>query len=323
MFRVFVPTIVVLLTLLALGGVATAQSPACAPGVAVPTGASAGLIQDCETLLSIKDELRGSADLNWSPSLSINRWTGVRLGGTPQRVTIVKLQKTSLDGRIPAGIGRLDKLVDLWLYVNDLSGPLPAELGGLSNLETLMLANNSLSGQIPLELNNLSLERLWLKGNNFTGCVPHNLALAPDNDLSGVNLPTCSATGEPTPSPTPPPATPTPGPAESLSDMVKRVRPSVVKVVWPFIGDIFLSIGSGIIVETGEDGSAHLLTNYHVVDELGDEVHVLVHSTTRTGIKRKSSLGTPGATLRCCAYAAASSRQSSSWTPTSSTPETK
>ncbi len=133
---------------------------------------------------------------------------------TPQRG--FGLRSGNLDGRIPAGIGRLDKLVDLWLYVNEMSAPLPAELGDLSSLKTLMLANNSLSGQIPLKLNNLSLDRLWLKGNSFTGCVPHKLAQVPDNDLSGVNLPTCSATVEPGP---------TPGSTESLSDMVKRVRP--------------------------------------------------------------------------------------------------
>ena len=136
------------------------------------------------------------------------------------------MRSGNLDGRIPAGRGRLDKLVDLWLYVNELSGPLPAELGDLSSLKTLMLANNSLSGQIPLELNNLSLDRLWLKGNSFPGCVPHKLAQVPDNDLSGVNLPTCSATVEPGP---------TPGSTESLSDMVKRVRPAVVKV-WSLVG---------------------------------------------------------------------------------------
>ena len=69
--------------------------------------------------------------------------------------------------------------MDLWLYINELSGPLPAELGNLSDLETLMLANNNLSGQIPEALNDLTLNRLWLKGNNFTGCVPYNLTLVP------------------------------------------------------------------------------------------------------------------------------------------------
>ena len=198
-----------------------AQLPDCVSGGAVP--ANAGLVKDCETLLNLMDDLRGSASLNWSETTPIGSWTGVRLGGSPQRVTIVKLQKGGLNGSIPAEIGSLDKLVDLWLYINELSGPLPAELSNLSDLETLMLANNNLSGQIPEALNDLTLNRLWLKGNNFTGCVPYNLTLVPDNDLSRVSLPACAPPGDTPPTPTrtpqpgatPVPSTPTPGPPPS------------------------------------------------------------------------------------------------------------
>ena len=105
-----------------------AQLPDCVSGGAVPAG-NADLVKDCETLLNLMDDLRGSASLNWSETTPIGSWTGVRLGGSPQRVTIVKLQKRGLNGSIPAEIGSLDKLVDLWLYINELSGPLPAELG--------------------------------------------------------------------------------------------------------------------------------------------------------------------------------------------------
>ena len=41
----------------------------------------------------------------------------------PVVVTIIKLQKRNLDGSIPADIGKIEKLVDLWLYVNSLTGP--------------------------------------------------------------------------------------------------------------------------------------------------------------------------------------------------------
>ncbi len=193
---------------------ATTQRADC--GSAVADTSNAGLVSDCEILLGLKDTLQGSAFLNWSASLPITRWTGVRLGGTPQRVTIVKLQKRSLTGSIPAGLGSLTKLQDLWLYTNELTGPLPAELGTLSDLETLMLSGNDLSGQIPLTLNDLSLERLWLKGNNFTGCMPANLLEVSDGDAASLRLPTCES-GTTTPTPTPSPtATPTPTTGEDF-----------------------------------------------------------------------------------------------------------
>ena len=187
---------------------ATTQRVDC--GSAVSDQFNTGLVSDCEILLGLKDTIRGSASLNWSASLPITQWTGVRLAGTPQRVTIIKLQKRSLNGSIPAGLGSLAKLQDLWLYTNELTGPLPAELGNLSDLETLMLSHNDLSGQIPLTLNDLSLQRLWLKGNNFTGCMPANLLNVPDGDAASLRLPTCGG-GLTTPSPTPTP-TPTPTP---------------------------------------------------------------------------------------------------------------
>ncbi len=183
----------------------SAPAPRVDCGSAVTDTSNTGLVADCEYLLGMKDTLRGSASLNWSASLPITGWTGVSLGGTPQRVTIVKLQKQNLTGSIPSGIGSLEKLQDLWLYTNELTGPLPAELGNLSELETLMLSYNNLSGQIPEALNNLTLERLWLKGNDFTGCMPANLLNVPDGDAASLNLPTCEGSPSPTPTPTPTP----------------------------------------------------------------------------------------------------------------------
>ena len=259
-----------LVLLVALGSVVRAQSTGCVEGGAVPTG-NPGLTRDCETLLDMKATLQGTAELNWSTNVAIRSWQGIRLGGSPLRVTTVRLQKQNLDGQIPAGIGQLDKLVDLWLYVNDLSGPLPAELGNLSDLETLMLSHNDFSGQIPLELNNLNLSRLWLKGNEFTGCMPANLLEVPDGDAASLRLPLCTDDGKP------PTSTPTDRP-ESLSEMVKRVRPAVVKVV-NMRADGPRGSGSGFIFRTDDDGAAYILTNYHVVDE-AEEVWIFVEDET-------------------------------------------
>ena len=259
----------------ALNGTASAQSSSCVEGGAIPAGNDA-LAQDCSTLLGLKDALRGTADLNWSAARPINQWDGVRTSGSPARVTIIKVQKRNLNGTIPPSIGKLDKLEHIWAYTNELQGPLPAEIGGLSNLKTLMLASNKLSGQIPLELNDLTLERLWLRGNQFTGCVPHRLAETPDHDLDRVRLALCSTDG-----PQPPIIITTPTPAthggESLSDMVKRVRPAVVKISAP--GYLPYAKGTGFIFDTDADAeAAYILTNFHVV-EGGQELSVKVNDT--------------------------------------------
>ena len=149
------------------------------------------LAVDCDTLLDLKSTIQGSGSLNWSDAIPITQWDGIRMGGSPERVTVFKLQKRNMDGTIPAELGRLEKLRDIWLYNNNLTGPLPAELGNLADLETLMLSHNNLSGQIPQSLNDLTLQRLWLKGNDFTGCMPANLLRVPDGDAAGLNLPTC------------------------------------------------------------------------------------------------------------------------------------
>ena len=238
----------------------------------MPAG-NAGLAQDCETLLSLMDTLRGSASLNWSATEPIKGWDGVRTAGTPKRVTIIRLQKQKLDGGMPPAIGQLDKLVDIWLYSNKLQGPLPAELGNLSDLKTLMLGWNSLSGQIPQELNNLTLDRLWLRGNSFSGCIPYNLTLVADNDLGAVNLPACDPPGPPPPPPPPPPSG-----SETLSDMVEDVRSSVVLVKTVDYGSPWSGVATGFIFRVDDDRNnraAYILTNQHVVEE-AESVAVLV-----------------------------------------------
>ena len=178
-------------------GTPTPTPPAPLPdicGDAVSDRSNIGLVADCNALLAARDTLRGTAALNWSPSTAIARWDGITLGGTPGRVSKVKLQKRELTGRIPAEIGRLDALEELWLYNNELTGTIPPELGALNSLRWLFVSTNKLSGQIPETLNSLSLDRLWLHKNSFTGCVPYNLTLTReykvDRGLSACAPPT-------------------------------------------------------------------------------------------------------------------------------------
>ena len=70
-------------------------------------------------------------------------------------------------------------------------GEIPAELGSLSNLTELWLNGNALSGEIPPELGNLAnLTLQILYGNDFSLCVPSSLEdQVSYSDLGG--LPYC------------------------------------------------------------------------------------------------------------------------------------
>ena len=104
------------------------------------------------------------------------------------------------------------------------------------------------------------------------------------------------------PSATPQPGTPTPTPSptpdigqESLSQMVERLRPSVVKIV----NDNDSGQGTGAIFKT-DDQTAYIVTNYHVVDNT-IKVKVTVEDTTVydgtiVGVNRQRDL----AVVRIC-----------------------
>ena len=143
------------------------------------------LLNDCTSLLALKETLAGEAELNWSEALPLNEWQGVTVGGPPARVTDLTLAANGLTGRIPPELGRLDGLVNLNLAVNRLTGPIPPELGRLVALRHLSLDRNALTGAVPAELGQLGrLESLWLRENRLTGPVPPELFAIPEHDLS-------------------------------------------------------------------------------------------------------------------------------------------
>ena len=143
----------------------------CRNGTAVPNPRdNPALMRDCINLLAAKDTLRGTATLNWSEDTAITSWDGVRVKGSPGRVTEVLLTSKGLTGTIPPGLARLDGLEFLWLNVNQLAGAIPSELGSLASLQTLILNDNRLTGAVPRELGGLSsLETLWLNRNRLSG----------------------------------------------------------------------------------------------------------------------------------------------------------
>ena len=151
----------------------TPETPsACVTGGAIADATNTELVSDCEALLVAGDVLAVSASLNWAADKAIAQWDGVRLGGTPQRVTRLWLPGKGLGGTVPAGLGRLSMLTDLNLRTNGLSGPIPTELGDLTNLVRLNLHSNDLSGAIPDLSDLIGLEELYLARNELTGPVP-------------------------------------------------------------------------------------------------------------------------------------------------------
>ena len=245
-------------------------------GRAVTDTSNKGLLSDCEVLLEAKDVLAGTASLNWSPSLRIDQWDGVRLDGLPERVTTIDLSEKGLTGQIPPELGKLTdlewlsldsnrltgtippelgKLTDLeslWLFSNRLTGTIPPELGRLSSLTHLALSLNRLTGVIPPELGRLTnLEYFSLDYNQLTGCVPSNLREAYE-EAGGRDYRFCPSSPPPTSEPT---ATP-----EPVSD--EQIRSSLVTVTTS--DSRYINYGTGIIVVSGE--SKFIVTSYHVVE---------------------------------------------------------
>ena len=155
---------------------------ACSDGSIVPNPEdNLGLVQDCETLLRVRDTLAGDdVILNWSSNERISNWVGVSF--LEGRVSDIWLK--GLNGSIPPEIGDLDGLGNLRLY-GDISGPIPAEIGMLQQL-TLLWIGGQLSGQIPPELGNLVNLRSLQLGNGLTGSIPSELGNLSKVEFIGV-----------------------------------------------------------------------------------------------------------------------------------------
>ena len=143
----------------------------CASGTAVadPTN-NAGLVEDCERLIGLRDVLAGSAALNWDVRTAITGWQGVTISGTPQRVTELNLAGLGLNGELSGLLGELDALTELRLNANALTGRIPSKLTTLTDLT-----------------------HLYLAGNSFAGCLPPDLRDVANHDLSSLSLTDCGA----------------------------------------------------------------------------------------------------------------------------------
>ena len=143
-----------------------------AGAMAVADTSNAGLMADCEALLMGGDMLSGDGSLNWAIDTSIMDWTGVVISGDPMRVTQLRLTRKGLSGSIPASLGYLSELENLYLNANSLQGMVPGELGMLTNLADLRLHNNELEG-LEMGLGGMSsLTRFWAHRNHLSGSIP-------------------------------------------------------------------------------------------------------------------------------------------------------
>ena len=137
-----------------------------------------GLVEDCATLISLRDTVAGDAILNWTSQSPIKDWDGVVLGGDPLRVIGLDFawkgtRPRPLTGTLSAEIGDLPRLETLSVYQNQLSGSIPPEIGRLTHLRLLDLRENDLGGRIPEEVGSMvNLQQLGLDSYKFSGCIP-------------------------------------------------------------------------------------------------------------------------------------------------------
>ncbi|WVZ95237.1 hypothetical protein U9M48_041028 [Paspalum notatum var. saurae] len=86
---------------------------------------------------------------------------------------ILRLAENKLSGSIPASLGNVSSLTEIFLNSNSLGGSIPETLSQIQNLSFLSLSENNLEGHVPAQLYNISsLVGLYLSQNNLIGTIP-------------------------------------------------------------------------------------------------------------------------------------------------------
>ena len=125
----------------------------CSSGIAVTNpDTNTELVADCESLLGLRDTIRGTGTLNWTAGKPMSDWMGVTVSGTPQRVTTLNLADLGLDGVLSGLLGELTGLTTLNLSGNALTGMIPSKLGQLENLTTVSISGTSFTACAPAVL---------------------------------------------------------------------------------------------------------------------------------------------------------------------------
>jgi RHS repeat-associated protein len=111
-------------------------------------------------------------------------------------LTQIYIYETGIGGSLSESIGKLTKLKTFWGYSNKWSGALPAGMGNITGLEDLYLyGNTELSGELPASWSALTnLKNLWIHYTHISGEVPswiwtftkmERLSIG-DTDMSGT-----------------------------------------------------------------------------------------------------------------------------------------
>ena len=113
---------------------------------------------------------------NWCTDAPLKQWYGVMTNTFKGEAHVVylHLQYLGAHGQIPAAIGELRYLRELWIIGDSgIEGVLPASVANLTELHDLSISGTSITGPIPECLSALQkLEILGLDNNRFTGNLP-------------------------------------------------------------------------------------------------------------------------------------------------------
>jgi hypothetical protein len=113
---------------------------------------------------------------NWCTDAPLRQWYGVMTNTFKgeEHVTYLHLQCLGAHGTLPAAIGELRYLKELWIIGDEgISGSIPSSFGNLTELRDLSISGTSVSGPIPFCMSSLNkLEILGLDGNRLTGNIP-------------------------------------------------------------------------------------------------------------------------------------------------------
>lgn len=111
---------------------------------------------------------------NWptaATATQMDNWYGITVAYGD--IIGVNLSDNNLNGVLPAQLGSLTRLQQLYLQKNKLSGSLPAELGRLVGLIYFVVHTNQLSGTVPPIFSGMTyLSDLYLYNNRFSGTLP-------------------------------------------------------------------------------------------------------------------------------------------------------
>ncbi|KAG6528689.1 receptor protein kinase TMK1-like [Zingiber officinale] len=158
-------------------------------------------------------------------------WLGVSCSN--EKVSVINLPNSELNGTISKTLGELDSLVNVFLEGNNLIGLIPNSLASLKSLRVLNLSSNDLSPPVPKFASNV---KVLLDGNKLL------INPSPPGSPSIVS-PSNSPPSADTPSTDSPKAPGAPSSSSSSSDIAGSSRkPNVLFIIIPIVLGILIIV---------------------------------------------------------------------------------